>query len=60
MADKIDELVQRLETIEQQLATIMRHLPEPEPVADQTLAGGSVSLAAVDVDLETAGVGHSG
>jgi hypothetical protein len=44
MPDKIDELVERLRTIEQQLATIMQHLPEPGPAADQTVSEGSIDL----------------
>jgi hypothetical protein len=58
MPDKIEELVERLRTIEHQLETIMRHLPEAAPAADQTVAEGAIDLTAEPAPAQTAGISY--
>jgi hypothetical protein len=58
MPDKIEELVERMRTIEQQLERIMRHLPEPAPAADQTVAEGAIDLTAEPAPAQTAGISY--
>ncbi|MBV8949926.1 MAG: hypothetical protein JOZ99_03555 [Actinobacteria bacterium] len=52
MPDKIDELVERVRRIEERLAALVEHLPEPEAPADQTVAEGSIDLTTIHVTSE--------